>query len=328
MVSYNRYVNMAELAFISSQFSSSAQYYDSAFRLVRYPPAIDVQNAVVADIANGNYNAAMTHSLLLARLGVGRNYFLKKTIFLKLHKEAGWRKLLDAAADYEREMDKKYGELRESLYHMEDCRKLAEKNYQKAAQSYEAAGVYAGIVDSLGQLLLAKFDAHGYPSEARIGVNISNDTVIAEPVFARIVAQSRMKPYQNGFEITYNNTFWPMLESAIDKGEIDVELALQIAAKDPFCDYRVPPVFSANCELLIGQRRLKADGAWNTGRQELGLASYEDLILKAKYQARNPGSPICIFPLRPGMTGISQIDDPNGETAKASISLGKINGCK
>ncbi len=288
---YNELVNVAEVAICNNKLEAATNNYNQAFA-IGTPSAMDVENALFCAIELKDEKNASKLAFILARLGIGSEYFKKKKSIAWLKSSSDWAKIIeqaakdasvirtDKAALIER-LDRMAIEARDYILHVHKNNNISNDELEIYRDSART------LVANLHQLL----SEHGYLSEKLIGVYLVNDTTISNPIFYDIMKLPSLLYFYP--EASIYDGFTPVLLDAVEKGDLSINLLLELSFTNFGQAYSFPQITRSGCtayyfDYEIAEVLVK--------RVQVGLSNYEDYITKCRFNITNPSTLYNIYP--------------------------------
>ncbi len=326
-IKYNNYINKAELAIVEESYTEAEQYYDSAFQWNPNPFGRDIQNAVIVLMKEGKGEQSLHYAQRLAALGVGSNFFRKKRAFATLKSSLQWGHLLRMADSTQQDIKRRNASLIKDLTGLDQSCKSAEKEYSLSDKSLNASVVFTGQIDSLSNVLLHIFNTNGYPSEHEIGLNIVEDTIIAEPIFTQILMLSPLQKGEGSLEVAYDERFLPVLRQAAILGKVSAEYVYKVISCEFSSQLNMPSLFRFDCKLYIAKSFFARGETIDSNRRKLGLSDHTEFEKKAAFNFQNPDNPFAILPQAPKYNSVLSGSEHPMDVIVRSTLIAKLNGC-
>lgn len=322
---YNSNVNLAELAITQKQYAMAGKYYREAFTENETSAAVDIENAMIAALKDGDKPLALEYAHRLSSLGIGRPYFEKKKIFTSLHSENGWPILLKKAAIEQQK------NLQENKDLFAELRQLEVRHHAIIEQSFapsalENMDALAKEKKSIEDRLQELFTQYGYLTEYKIGLNMVSDTLFGAPLFTEIIKDAHMNLSTHEIYITSNDYFSNVLLEALSQGRVKFEYLTSASMNERVLAAAMRVQYS-RCSFYVFQDRQSAMMEIDRARASLGLCTFEQQLIKLKYSISDPDSGFNIgFNVNRYFSSNYSETDPR--FLNGSLAIGHVAGCK
>ncbi len=199
----------AENYILNRQYGHAAKIYMGIWNKFQHLFARDIHNAVRCAIFARDYSRAIFWCERLVLKGVPLNYFDAK-IFDRIRKGQLWQSFVSRYADLHEQFKVNFDEdLKLELEQLVEADQVA---YKKNIHGNISRGELHKVTDSIDNKLVELITKKGFPSEERIGVEISKNGVgISDPKFYVLVYHSHQTKGDNFDE------FREILKSATEK---------------------------------------------------------------------------------------------------------------
>jgi hypothetical protein len=293
---YNTEINKAELAIINNNYRVAARCYHIAFNMGAIPSPTDLHNALVLAIKMKDEKRSFQYAGQLAQLGVGSAYFERQAKFNWLKTQSGWLPLLKTAQSVKEHIALKNAILLNRLSEMSVAYDDALDKLHKTQPSDVRWDELYQVEKTASRQLFELFKDKGYLSPREIGVHVKNDTILSDPVFTSILKWNGILP---SGEMTYNNLFVPILDTAMKQGIISTDFYRRMIRSELTTSISLPPVLRVDCKLYMDKHTSAYFKKTEDARKAIGLCSYQEYIQKLQFNAKKPSSSFYIYPQVP-----------------------------
>lgn len=327
---YNKEINSAELAITINNYKQASANYIAAFKINKYPQFNDLQNALINAIKLENTDLAFEYALKMSALGVGKLYF-QQSRFKWLKEKKGWAALLANADAQKLAMERKNSVILSKLREMQYKYAAIMDASNAKANSKETLNNLAIEKDKIENRLLQLFKEFGFLSEYKIGVNVTADTMVTDPIFTQIIRCSYIKNIST-HELVFiePDTFTSLLTSAENEGLVSYNYIEHVVMNKTVENLKMPFVARSGCALSLCQytdSNLPKDRV-DAERSAMGLSSYAEYVQKLKFNI-DPAKPA--FIIEPNLSQLLDNKwrmDTNSTFLNSNCTeISKIPGC-
>jgi hypothetical protein len=166
---YEKLIYEAETLITEEKYQEAVNTYDKAFQINNYMFAIDIENALIANIQIKDWKKAAFWTEKLMLKGVEKNFFDSRR-FIEFRKTPEWNNLIVQYNTIRSEFKKGYNQVL-----VDSLLVLLELDETASAQSEfrETMDDRTEVTNNnINERLVKLIETHGYPSEEQIGVNI------------------------------------------------------------------------------------------------------------------------------------------------------------
>lgn len=294
---YYHYTNQAELAIVRADYAQAAANYKDAFKANIRPFATDVYNALCCALRLNNQKDSYKYCLLLAKKGVGENFFEKKALFndFKQKDKGAWHKILAHARGNRKKFDANFRSLNAQLNNLYNRDQQVHRLLQQPGRDYEQTEILVKKSDdSISRELMKVYERWGFLSEFNMGAFVSDDTVLQlQPPFYIIMLHN----FQ-GIS-SYDTLFAPMCKKAIQEGTLHPMVYAGFRDGNPANGN----VYYGTAHYIIGYKcsiykevedadtpEYNTIKRINKQRAKIFIPSFEDALQKIVFRIQNPDS--------------------------------------
>ena len=212
-------IHQAETLITEENYTEAAKTYDKAYQVNSYMFAIDIENALICNIQNKDWEKSALLAEKLMLKGVEMTFFNSQR-FNSLKKTKEWEKLLKRQNEIHSEFQKGLNQtLVDSLVVLME---YDQSEYIKL-KGTKTMDDMTEVTSDINARLIRLIDKYGFPSEEKIGIYIYNDTILSGNAALDFDVLFR---HSNGVS---SNTSQPdLLDPIAKKGINDVLLRINV----------------------------------------------------------------------------------------------------
>ncbi len=293
-IKYNQLVNKAELSIIDSNYTKALYYYQDAFKLVEYPFAKDLYNALLCATFTNNFDIAFEYLYKLVHKGIEYENFAKNKYLNPLKEDKRWF-----------EFEKYYYENRKKILagfnqdlKAEFERMLEEDQKSNKARKKDPNKRYKFDSTVFANTLRIKeiIQLYGFPTEEMLGVNDFTDAPFESALLFHYFQISKQKNIKDSINIM------PYLIEAIKNGKLNYSLFFNYLEDISLNKYGSNLAYLIDTNIVFIKIDSNSIAIINKNRKLLGIETLEESQTKVKYYIKK------IFKPRPIKKGEKEYD--------------------
>jgi hypothetical protein len=267
-------INRAEVSICNTNYALALMNYDSAFSNVKIGFACDYYNAVVINTRLKKYDTAILYCEKLVQLGCDMKYFALKNTFKPLRITPYWQLFIQNYPQNRKLFEKRIS--RKDRIIVEQWLEFDQSRFRlRNVISDDSINKTSWELSKLVKIYLSK---NNYPSEKKIGIFISNDTII----------ENNSSVIFRHFYQTKNFEFTPILQKAVFKGLIRPEEFIawhdiEFQSKQKKSGYGTEPYIAINGTVYFNSNKKNIENI-NTNRLGVYAESFDDYCKKIIFQ--------------------------------------------
>lgn len=269
-------INKAEMSICKYNYKKAIKLYTKAFKQIEIPFPKDIYNVILTAIYCEDFKTAFKYSEQLIKLGANINFFNQEPLKQLISHRKQWNKFINSYPDncnyYKSNFDLKLKRKIENLNFQ--CKQIwASSDFRNSINNNS-------VFNQFFELIIE----NGYPSQNKIGITVSNDTVITAPESVLILYSQFRKD-----TIGISN----LLLKELYKGNISQNeyLNTETSLNNAYYKFGIPVLKKYNGEYFI----LNSDDEKNSefikriakNRKNIMYSTVEDEIKKSLFLEKN-----------------------------------------